>query len=67
MYEHASLLNVPVLAGVGAAFDIHSGEDEAPEWMRERGLEWLFRLLQEPVGFGGATSSMAASLSSASL
>lgn len=49
MYEHASLLNVPVLAGVGAAFDIHSGEKkQAPEWMRERGLEWLFRLLQEP-------------------
>ncbi len=34
---------------VGAAFDILSGRrNQAPRWMRERGLEWLFRLLQEP-------------------
>jgi N-acetylglucosaminyldiphosphoundecaprenol N-acetyl-beta-D-mannosaminyltransferase len=49
MHEHRSLLNIPVLVGVGAAFDIHSGRKrQAPVWMREHGLEWLFRLLQEP-------------------
>ncbi len=49
MHEHRERLNVPVLVGVGAAFDINSGRTrQAPRWMREHGLEWLFRLLQEP-------------------
>ena len=34
---------------VGAAFDFHAGNKRtAPEWMQRRGLEWLFRLWQEP-------------------
>ena len=38
-----------MLVGVGAAFDINSGRTrQAPRWMREHGLEWFFRLLQEP-------------------
>jgi N-acetylglucosaminyldiphosphoundecaprenol N-acetyl-beta-D-mannosaminyltransferase len=49
IYEHRSRLRVPVLLGVGAAFDLNSGRlRRAPEWMRENGLEWLFRLLIEP-------------------
>ena len=49
MYEHRGKLNVPVLVGIGAAFDFLAGaKRQAPEWMRENGLEWLFRLLQEP-------------------
>ena len=49
MHEHQDGLDVPVLVGVGAAFDINSGaKRQAPMWMREHGLEWLFRLLQEP-------------------
>ena len=49
MYEHRSRLCVPVVIGVGAAFDFHAGvKRQAPAWMREHGLEWLFRLLQEP-------------------
>jgi len=49
MYEHRDRLNVPVMVGVGAAFDINAGRvKQAPMWMRENGLEWLFRLLQEP-------------------
>lgn len=49
MHEHRSKLNVPVVVGVGAAFDMLSGrKNQAPRWMRERGLEWLFRLCQEP-------------------
>lgn len=49
MHSHRGRLNVPVLIGVGAAFDINSGrKKQAPEWIREHGFEWLFRLLQEP-------------------
>lgn len=44
-----SLLEPPVLIGVGAAFDIHAGNlRQAPRWMQRSGLEWLFRLLMEP-------------------
>src|SRR5208283_756622 len=49
MYEHRCKLEVPVMLGVGAAFDIHSGKiSRAPQWMRDNGLEWLFRLASEP-------------------
>jgi N-acetylglucosaminyldiphosphoundecaprenol N-acetyl-beta-D-mannosaminyltransferase len=49
MHEHQNLLHVPVLVGVGAAFNVLSGSRrQAPRWMREHGLECLFRLLQEP-------------------
>jgi len=49
MHEHRDKLHVPVLVSVGAAFDLLSGRrNQAPRWMREHGLEWLFRLLQEP-------------------
>ncbi len=38
-----------VMLAVGAAFDFHAGvRRQAPAWMQQRGLEWLFRLLQEP-------------------
>jgi exopolysaccharide biosynthesis WecB/TagA/CpsF family protein len=34
---------------VGAAFDFHSGNKRmAPRWMQRTGLEWLFRLCEEP-------------------
>jgi N-acetylglucosaminyldiphosphoundecaprenol N-acetyl-beta-D-mannosaminyltransferase len=49
MYDHRLTLDVPVMAGVGAAFDLNTGRlVQAPHWMRENGLEWLFRLLAEP-------------------
>lgn len=49
MYEHRHTLKVPVMLGVGAAFDINSGHSRrAPGWMGEHGLEWLFRLVNEP-------------------
>jgi N-acetylglucosaminyldiphosphoundecaprenol N-acetyl-beta-D-mannosaminyltransferase len=42
-------LDVPVMCGVGAAFDFHSGRvSMAPAWMQERGLEWIYRTAQEP-------------------
>ena len=37
------------LIGVGAAFDFLAGvKTQAPNWMQDSGLEWLFRLMQEP-------------------
>ena len=49
MYEHRQKLNVPVIIGVGAAFDFIAGtKKQAPKWMRQSGLEWLFRLCCEP-------------------
>ncbi len=38
-----------VMIGVGAAFDFHSGTvAQAPRWLMALGLEWLYRLTQEP-------------------
>jgi N-acetylglucosaminyldiphosphoundecaprenol N-acetyl-beta-D-mannosaminyltransferase len=49
MHKIRNQLPVPVMLGVGAAFDFNSGRTrQAPPWMREHGLEWLFRLLTEP-------------------
>jgi N-acetylglucosaminyldiphosphoundecaprenol N-acetyl-beta-D-mannosaminyltransferase len=49
MHEHRQLLRAPVLLGVGAAFDLIAGTKRtAPKWMQENGLEWLYRLMQEP-------------------
>jgi N-acetylglucosaminyldiphosphoundecaprenol N-acetyl-beta-D-mannosaminyltransferase len=49
MYEHRNVLRVPVMLGVGAAFDLNTGRlRQAPLWMRENGLEWLFRMCAEP-------------------
>lgn len=42
-------LGVPVGVGVGAAFDFAAGTvKRAPRWIQRAGLEWLFRLSQEP-------------------
>ena len=49
MAEHVGRLHVPVMIGVGAAFDFHAGlKRQAPRWMQRAGLEWLFRLGTEP-------------------
>jgi N-acetylglucosaminyldiphosphoundecaprenol N-acetyl-beta-D-mannosaminyltransferase len=49
MFEHAGKLNVPVMLGVGQAFDILAGvKARAPRWMQNSGLEWLYRFLLEP-------------------
>ncbi len=38
-----------VMLGVGASFDFFAGNvKESPEWLGKLGLEWLFRLTQEP-------------------
>lgn len=49
MEEHWQQFKPAILMGVGAAFDFHAGRvARAPEWMKKLGLEWLFRLSQEP-------------------
>ncbi|MBO1750297.1 WecB/TagA/CpsF family glycosyltransferase [Actinotalea sp. BY-33] len=49
MAEHRSRLDAALLVGVGAAFDMHAGRvARAPGWMQRAGLEWSYRLLQEP-------------------
>src|SRR5258706_9086573 len=49
MAEHVERMNVPVLAGVGAAFDFLSGnKPQAPKWIATLGMEWFFRPCTEP-------------------
>lgn len=49
MAQMRDRLDAPVLVGVGAAFDFHAGLiPQAPAWMQSAGLEWLYRLVQEP-------------------
>lgn len=46
--NHVGKINAVMMA-VGAAFDFHAGTlKKAPEWMQRNGLEWFFRLMQEP-------------------
>lgn len=53
MARHLEQLRPAVLIGVGAAFDFHAGlKGQAPKWMMKSGLEWLFRLIQEPARLG---------------
>jgi len=49
MSEHREKLDVPVIVGVGAAFDFIAGvKRQAPRWMQRCSLEWFFRLCSEP-------------------
>ena len=49
MAEYLPKLETKVMVGVGAAFDIHTGRaQDSPDWVKNAGLQWLHRLLQEP-------------------
>jgi N-acetylglucosaminyldiphosphoundecaprenol N-acetyl-beta-D-mannosaminyltransferase len=49
MAAYSSRLPVRLMVGVGAAFDLLSGNlREAPDWMKRSGLQWLYRLIREP-------------------
>jgi N-acetylglucosaminyldiphosphoundecaprenol N-acetyl-beta-D-mannosaminyltransferase len=49
MAEYLGKLEVKLMVGVGAAFDIHTGEiKDAPDWLKRVGLQWLHRLVQDP-------------------
>ncbi len=54
MAAHLGRLTAPVMVGVGAAFDFLAKEKtQAPAWMQQRGLEWLFRMASEPRRLAG--------------
>ena len=47
--KNLQALGVPVVMGVGGSFDVLSGKlGRAPGWMRRAGVEWIYRLIQEP-------------------
>jgi N-acetylglucosaminyldiphosphoundecaprenol N-acetyl-beta-D-mannosaminyltransferase len=49
MAQYVSRFQVPLLVGVGAAFDYHTGSiRDCSPWIKRAGLQWLHRLLQEP-------------------
>ena len=49
MSSTLALLDVPVMIGIGAAFDLISGKvKQSPRWIQRSGFEWLYRLIQEP-------------------
>ena len=50
--ENLNKLNIRVGITVGGSFDVLAGElNRAPAWMQKIGLEWFYRLLQEPKRF----------------
>jgi N-acetylglucosaminyldiphosphoundecaprenol N-acetyl-beta-D-mannosaminyltransferase len=49
MARYLDRLQVPLLVGVGAAFDYHTGRiNDCSGWIKRAGLQWLHRLLQDP-------------------
>lgn len=50
LYKYRDILSkVNFVMGVGGSFDVVAGKvNRAPSWMQKSGLEWLYRLLQEP-------------------
>ncbi len=49
MYHNSERLGVPLSFGLGASLDFEAGNiKRAPRWMADHGLEWLFRITQDP-------------------
>lgn len=49
MYDHRDKVN-GIMLGVGAAFDFEAGTvKRAPRWVQELCLEWLYRIMQDPI------------------
>lgn len=49
MAKWSSVMQVPVIHGVGGSFDVMAGKvDRAPDLWQKLGLEWLYRVKQEP-------------------
>ncbi len=49
IHEHIRPIKVPIAIGIGGSFEILSGSlQRAPVWFQSHGLEWAFRLAQEP-------------------
>jgi N-acetylglucosaminyldiphosphoundecaprenol N-acetyl-beta-D-mannosaminyltransferase len=49
MAQYVHFLQAPLMVGVGAAFDFHTGAiRDCPPWVKRAGLQWLHRLIQDP-------------------
>jgi N-acetylglucosaminyldiphosphoundecaprenol N-acetyl-beta-D-mannosaminyltransferase len=49
MAQYVDRLQVPLLVGVGAAFDYHTGViRDCSTWIKRAGFQWLHRLAQDP-------------------
>ncbi len=48
IYKNRQRLKVPSIGAVGAAFDYFAGTKKRPQWMIDRGLGWVYRLISEP-------------------
>ena len=49
IYQHKDTFGVPLSLSIGAAVDFEAGNvKRAPKWMSDHGLEWLYRMAQEP-------------------
>ena len=49
LYGNYAAAEIPAMIGVGAAFDFVAGRvRRAPRWMQKTGMEWIWRLIQEP-------------------
>lgn len=49
MYHYSKQLEIPISLGLGASLDFEAGSiKRAPRWMADHGLEWLFRITQDP-------------------
>lgn len=47
--NHKDELNVPISLGLGASLDFEAGNiKRAPKWMSNHGLEWIYRIIQDP-------------------
>ncbi len=52
--RHRERMRLPFVMGVGGSFDVLAGEKRrAPRWMRSAGLEWFYRLIQDPRRMAG--------------
>ena len=49
IYHHKDELEVPISLGLGASLDFEAGIiNRAPKWMADHGLEWIYRITQDP-------------------
>lgn len=49
IFKYHNKLKVPISLGLGASLDFEAGNvKRAPKWMQKSGLEWLFRITQDP-------------------
>lgn len=49
LHKYKDVIKIPFIMGVGGSFDVIAGKTKrAPLWMQRAGLEWFFRVVQEP-------------------